>query len=254
MTDGNNPPTLFVIGAHLDDAVLSCGGTLSSLGRAGWRLIVATVFTEAAPVDEPWELDRFNLAGGDSLLSGLAKRRAEDREAGRRLGYLPIHLGFTDASFRAPYRRSERGIAAFADRAEAAGDVLAPLIAARLESTAAAARPDLVFAPMSIGDHVDHLVVNSASRTAFSGSRPQALWYEDLPYGWSTTPEVAMTVAPQYFDEVDLERKLAAIAAFESQLDYLDETGNWRDRMTHHARSIAASRLAERMWSPAAVP
>ena len=46
--DDDRPTALF-LSPHLDDVAFSCGGTAAALGRAGWRLVVATVFTASMP-------------------------------------------------------------------------------------------------------------------------------------------------------------------------------------------------------------
>lgn len=129
---------------HLDDGVLSCA---SLLGRAA-RPVIATFFS-----------------AGDRL---YAARRAEDREAGRRLGAECRHLGLRDDRFRsfleivsAPTpvtKRSQRALAA----------LLAEL------------NPELVLAPLGVGHHVDHREVREAATGLVEAGR--LLYYEDRPY------------------------------------------------------------------------
>ena len=129
---------------HLDDGVLSCA---SLLGRAA-RPVIATFFSE-----------------GDEL---YAARRAEDREACRRLGAECRQLGLRDDRFRnfmeivsAPTpvtKRSQRALAA----------LLAEL------------RPELVLAPLGVGHHVDHREVREAATALVEPGR--LLYYEDRPY------------------------------------------------------------------------
>ena len=38
-------PTALALSPHLDDAAFSCGGLLASLAQAGWRVVMATLFT-----------------------------------------------------------------------------------------------------------------------------------------------------------------------------------------------------------------
>ena len=129
---------------HLDDGVLSCA---SLLGRAA-RPVIATFFSE-----------------GDEL---YAARRAEDREACRRLGAECRQLGLRDDRFRnfmeivsAPTpvtKRSQRALAA----------LLAEL------------NPELVLAPLGVGHHVDHREVREAAKALVEPGR--LLYYEDRPY------------------------------------------------------------------------
>ena len=129
---------------HLDDGVLSCASLLAGAARP----VIATFFS-----------------AGDRL---YAARRAEDREACRRLGAEWRHLGLRDDRFRsfveiigAPTpvtKRSQRALAA----------LLAEL------------NPELVLAPLGVGHHVDHREVREAATALVEPGR--LLYYEDRPY------------------------------------------------------------------------
>ncbi len=48
--------TALALSPHLDDAAFSAGGTLHALGRAGWRVVVATIFTRSMPEPQGFAL------------------------------------------------------------------------------------------------------------------------------------------------------------------------------------------------------
>lgn len=124
--------------------MLSCASLLAGAGRA----VIATFFS-----------------AGDRL---YAARRAEDREACRRLGVECRQLGLRDDRFRsfveiigAPTpvtKRSRRALAALLEEL----------------------RPELVLAPLGVGHHVDHREVREAATALVEPGR--LLYYEDRPY------------------------------------------------------------------------
>ncbi|MFN9084264.1 MAG: PIG-L deacetylase family protein [Acidobacteriota bacterium] len=129
---------------HLDDGVLSCA---SLLGRAA-RPVIATFFSE-----------------GDEL---YAARRAEDREACRRLGAECRQLGLRDDRVR-NFREIVRAPTPVTKRSQRA---LAALLAEL--------NPELVLAPLGVGHHVDHREVREAATALVEPGR--LLYYEDRPY------------------------------------------------------------------------
>src|SRR5690606_5209303 len=91
--------TILVVSPHLDDAVLSIGGSMWTWSRAGHRVLVATVFTADEPVEPPSAVAEHlhRLWGG---AGAMARRRAEDRAAAERLGIEVVHLELEDALHR----------------------------------------------------------------------------------------------------------------------------------------------------------
>src|SRR5690348_1863487 len=84
---------------HLDDAVLSCGGTIAAQAAAGEEIVVLTLF---------------NAASGDAR-GRWAERAEEDRRAAARLGFRAVHGGLPDAPFRET-RYGRFGQIVFGDR------------------------------------------------------------------------------------------------------------------------------------------
>lgn len=131
---------------HLDDGILSCASLLSEVARP----VIATFYTSG---------DRLYFA-----------RRAEDREACRRLEAECRHMGLPDDRFRS-FVEIVGGPTPSTERAQA---VLARLLE-ELE-------PELVLAPMGVGHHVDHRVVRDAAAALVPPER--LLYYEDRPYAF----------------------------------------------------------------------
>lgn len=196
-------PVLF-LSPHLDDAVLSCGALIESVKRT-CPVTVATLFTEATRPPHTHAATSFLRQCGAADAAGLFHaRRREDRDVLREMEVDHVHFGETDALFRQraggrvgerlgrllpelvhryPTYRFDiaRGRVARGDRAMI--DALVARVAGLIRSTGAR----VVFAPVGVGRHVDHLITRSV------GARQQvaAIYYSDFPYNLALTPDRA---------------------------------------------------------------
>jgi len=181
---------VLVMSPHLDDAVLSCGALLAHLA-ARHLITVATVFTAAAP--PPWSLParrQLRALGGADAEDFFAQRRAEDRDVLAGFGAAAVHLGFRDALFR----RARRGPAYPTFRFDAArGRVascdagLAAEVSARVNEIAQGHEAGVIFAPLGVGRHVDHLITRQAACDL--AGRIQIVYYSDFPYSQTAAPD-----------------------------------------------------------------
>ncbi|HET9656840.1 MAG TPA: PIG-L family deacetylase [Kineosporiaceae bacterium] len=193
-------PALLVLSPHLDDAVLSCAGLLSTLAP-GVRVRVVTFFTEAAagPLTRAARsfLRQAGWSGDPDAF--YRQRRGEDREAVGRLGAAWTHVGLVDALFRSrqgwapggvgdrfagPVRRVlpevtyrypsyrydiARGRVSRADRG------LRRDLTERVARLLDELHPLAVLAPLGVGRHVDHLLVRDAAVTALADAAAAAM-------------------------------------------------------------------------------
>ena len=211
------------------------------MAKLGARCIGLTVFAAPAPDDTPLSPfaarlhEEWERAGGQSMKAINEVRRDEERAALRVLGLEPVWLSFQDA----PYRYSTGGNHFYTSDEGLFGRVapeerreLAPRIAAevrRIAREAGARGPVRVFAPLGVGNHVDHQIVFSAARLL--PPRYGVLFYEDYPYsmkpgalesrlrhlvGSGLTLELRAT---QITDLIGV--KIAAIMRYKSQLPIL---------------------------------
>ena len=123
--------TALAISPHLDDAVFSCGGTLATLASSGWRVVVATLFTQSVMNPAGFALACQLDKGLDASVDYMALRRAEDADACARLGVEPHWMALPEA----PHRGYESAGALFGpvlptdaalDLAGASGDPRSP--------------------------------------------------------------------------------------------------------------------------------
>lgn len=131
----------------------------------GRRVLVVSLFTHAGPRDAgPFKRRDYPL------------RRAEDEAACRLMGASVLHGGLLDAPFRSAAYRDLAGICFARDRREAADQRRTTALVRRIVD---AARPRRVYAPLGVGEHVDHRLTHNAA----CGLRDVDLWfYEDRPY------------------------------------------------------------------------
>lgn len=144
---------------HLDDAILSCAGRIQRHVARGERVVLLTVFSHADPDDT----------------ADWAARRREDEQAAARLGAQARWLGMVDAPFRDPHYADFDAITG----PHAPGDaVWRERLTERLRDEVRRLCPTTLYAPLGVGDHVDHRLVHEAA----AALDPTPIHYEDHPY------------------------------------------------------------------------
>ena len=205
--------TALFLSPHLDDAAFSAG-TIIALLAAHEEVVVATVFTRSVASPQGFALTCQTDKGFAPEVDYMAIRRAEDEAACAILGARAVWLDLPEA----PHRGYGSALALFGARRE--DDALERVLAtiAPLVSKASS-----VYAPLGLGDHVDHHLVRDAVETL----RPDRLMlWEDMPYALRLTERPPLTTWPDASREADdaadeaFARKLDACAAYRSQLTF----------------------------------
>ena len=250
---------------HLDDAVLSCGGAIHRRAATGETVLVLTIFTGDFEGGElsPFAARLHKEWGNPPQIMTL--RCAEDVAALTLLGAQGQHLGYLDAIYRAD---PEGEWLYTGDEALFGGVHLAdPLIQDGAEALFAdlverlpPAEQATVYAPLTVGQHVDHVVVHSVARHLLeSGYR--VAFYEDYPY--AETPQALesalVAVEGEHWrseviplDPADVAARVSAIGYYRSQLSILF---GGAEAMPNRVWAYAAAcsvgpGLAERIWWP----
>ncbi len=246
---------------HLDDAVLSCGGSIHRQVAAGELVLIITLFA-GDPPDEDC-LSPF-AKGQPAHQTGAprpaALRRAEDLAALALLGADARHLAFQDAI----YRRLPDGVWPYADLAGLLGEVhpadpMTPeALAGEVEACLPGDEPVTLYAPLAVGCHVDHHLVHRAARLLLTQGHDVA-FYEDYPYAETPGALDAALAAANAGDwpvevialaSADLRAKVAALAYYHSQMAVLfDEAAAMPGRVWSFAVDCSPETgLAERVW------
>lgn len=215
-----------ILSPHLDDAALSCGGSIAAAVAAGEPVLVVTICTAAPPVDAEFSplAQHFHAEWGLSPGEVMQTRLAEERAALETLGADGLWAGALDAIYRMPQAYHSR------ETLFGAPDPVDPLVATLHElchHLRAQFPQAVIYAPLGVGQHVDHQLT---CRIAAQLAGP-VMWYEDFPYvaregelerrlaqlDWPLRP------LARAIDE-RMNARLAAIAAYASQLAELSHS------------------------------
>ncbi len=245
-----------VLSPHLDDAALSLGATIATAVDAGCETLIATFFTAQPNGPLSAAAQEFHARCHLDDSSAVATRVAEDLAARAVLRSDGVHLGLEECFYRQrgglPVHAAESSI--FESTPEDESDVL-DKVTEGLREVIRTFEPDLVFLPLGVGNHIDHLLVRGAAMRMRHASRA-ARWlaYEELPYvlferckgydagleGPSLQVETSAAAWP---------RKLEAIGCYTSQLPILFEAATgWRQEVLRHATAGRLARPTERVW------
>ncbi len=253
------PTRHVLLSPHYDDIALSAGGAARLAAAAGRAPEIALIFGSEPDLSQPLTpfAEQMHEGWGLSTAQVVRDRRAEESAASAILGTTDVYLPFHDAIYRHDYYDSQEKLFAVPDPREAD---LPAAIAAALNLDEAAKAETRIYAPLSIGFHVDHQnVFASARQLAADGWE---VWlYEDIPYallpGSKKRRLDAVSGIVNPGPAVDIgaawDAKLDAIMCFPSQLptifDYVD-VGSSRDEISAALREYAADgdALVERYW------
>lgn len=214
-----------VLSPHPDDAPLTMGAYIHHLTAKGDRVLVVTTMAGKIPdvlPDTP-VVHEFHTTwdvGDDPILL----RHEEDRAAATVLGADIKFLDIADCIYR-----TTDGQAYYFTRGEIFHTVnpADPVIALPDELLPLIADADVIYAPLSIGRHVDHQITRGwAEQLAAKYPDKQIVYYTDYPYaeqigamgeaiarlpGFRPLPVVMLT-------EADLRAKMDSIACYSSQI------------------------------------
>ena len=251
---------------HLDDVVLSCGGTIARQTAAGEAVLVVTIFAGDPDLTCLSPLAEDLQAAWGHPPAPYATRRAEDRAAMRHLGAIFVHLGFRETIYRFdarsdPLYPDEESLF---DQPHPADAPLIVRLEAALRPLVCGLGPTILYAPLAVGQHVDHQLVSQVALRLLSPpeTAPDLWYYEDFPYAAGLVPHHAPDSVEAALNRhnnggwqsddvaIDLAPKVEAIACYSSQMQTLfgDEPTMIR-AVRDYAASLSTSQpYTERFW------
>jgi len=179
----------FFISPHLDDAVFSAGGLMIFLAKKN-PVTVVNVFTEAG--DLPYTLSAkkyLSVCEVDDARKLFEQRRNEDQKVLEKVGVKVVNLGFVDALWR-----KKEGVARFKIIPEFANvyatfrlgiargkiSIYDQSLVKNLKKklSGLVTNNAIIFCPLGIGKHVDHIIVRDVCSQAFA----KLIYWSDFPY------------------------------------------------------------------------
>lgn len=241
-----------LLSPHLDDAILCLGGWASALPRETFAVTLTTVFAGIPPTGllSPAAYAFHQDCGLDD--DAVLERRAEDLAAAALVGAKAHWLDIPDAIYR-----MADGVPVYPTHNDLFGipvpeedelcSVAAGLLAGELPA------PDALLVPLSVGGHVDHVLTRQIGE-AFAATLPANCvvgYYEESLYtaqqgrrAWDRVDTRGLSPIEMTVTGDALDRKLAAIAAYASQVHML---GIGPDREAEHLAFIKLKET-ERVW------
>lgn len=249
---------------HYDDAALSCGGTIHQQSQSGESVLVMTICAAPPPAHESLSpfAEALHQSWGDPD-NAVAARQAEDQASMKILGADYVRLGFTDCIYRGI---PEKGVWFYNNDDELFGQIhpndlrLADKIAEAVIELVAGEKELVVYAPLTVGNHVDHQLTHTAARQLQQRGW-NVVFYEDYPYvdganlndtlARLTQADESLQPQLQIFSEGNLQAKINSIRAYASQLEILfDSEAEMKNRVRAYALHVGEGQLAERIWLP----
>ncbi len=162
--------TTLVVSPHLDDGVLSIGGSIAAWTAARERVVIASMYTTGPPLDE--------ISPAMRKWADYPARRAEDAAACAVVGAEVRWLGQIERAFRRPFLT---GLTYFTTPADRGGFASLAATTAALASVDELA-PDRIVVPLGIGNHIDHVetMIAATDWALARGWRDRLWFYEDF--------------------------------------------------------------------------
>lgn len=256
------PEQHIFLSPHYDDIALSCGGTARLAARAGAPPVIALIFGSEPDLSRPLSdfAESMHRDWGLDTRSVIAGRRAEEAAASAILGADDRFLPFHDAIYRGMNYTSNDQLFSMPNESESN---LPARIVDELGLGGLASTHARIYAPLAIGNHVDHQLAFEAGRE-LANAGWEVWFYEDLPY--ALNPERLQARLNALDGQIDVaarvdvsnvwDDKISAIMAYPSQLPTIFSyvaLGHTRAdidaAMSAYARSLGDGVPVERFWN-----
>jgi LmbE family N-acetylglucosaminyl deacetylase len=243
---------------HLDDAALSCGGSIARFVGAEQTVLVVNVCAASPPPAGPFSpfAQRLHQQWGLPPTEAVRRRIEEDIAALETLGPDCLLLDQLDAIYRQPDAYHDD---ASLFGAVAPGDPLDAALRGHLAALVARFPAAIFYAPLGVGQHVDHQIVYDVA-LSFAHDGLSMAFYEDFPYvaaSGALDRRIAQIGGAAVFlpsvTDIDttLARKISAIESYTSQISTLfGDLVAMAQRVTAYAETLRpeVGTYGERIW------
>jgi LmbE family N-acetylglucosaminyl deacetylase len=246
---------------HFDDAVLSCGGTIHQLSKAGEVVMVRTVMGQKPKriPDTPIVRELHQRWGSED--QAVEARIREDEAAIRSLEAIPQRMTVWPDCI---YRLSKDGNPLYPSQESLFGDVQPDDMAGTLIPTIVIPpREDVkvIYAPLGAGHHVDHLIVRDWALELQRQNPPvEFKFYYEYPYSEESDAVdralsffkengINLELETVHLSETSVEAKIRAIAHYQSQMSsFWTSAAAMRQAVLQHLSRAGGDKPAERYW------
>lgn len=239
------PMRWIYISPHLDDAVLSAGGLLYDQSQKGIPVEIWTIVCGFPKTTRLSDYARLLHAswGIDSAYEVVSTRRKEDKLAAKIVGARSVHFDVPDCIYRLGPNDEFLYNYIFVPPHEFESQLpakIAKMLSARLKED------DVVLCQLSVGGHVDHVLV----RQGVELLERSLLYVADIPYLLNTPEDLDEKILgmkeTQYpITKTGLEHWKDAVAAHATQMN---ELFNGEDLMREAIQSYWQQRQGVRLW------
>lgn len=208
---------------HMDDAVLSAGSLILTLIKEKKHVVIVTVFSNFGKRPISFPAQKYIFRSGCIRLSTFSeKRKGEDQKAMDLLGIPCKYLMYVDGGFRKnpqgkllypTFNELFSGTISFYDKK----------LLKKLEKDilACVRKPDIIYAPLAVGNHADHILVNRIAKTL-----PNITYYWlDQPYGWEKRIPLHVAGYNEVFRLSHKKEKKKILSCYPSQIKLLYPKG-----------------------------
>ncbi len=209
---------------HYDDAIYSCGGRIAQLTDAGETVQILTLMAGIPHLPLPdTPIVQDNHQRWQAGENPVHQRREEDQAAARLVGASVQYAELLDCIYR-----TADGAALYATEESLWGGVHPddPAIP-QLRAIPLPAGITALYAPLGVGDHVDHLLVRDwALEIVAQKPTFPVIFYEEFPYMRDPAAvakaikQIPVSLAMQTVSlpEDRMQRKIAGMKAYRSQI------------------------------------
>ena len=253
---------------HLDDVVLSCGGTIHQLTERGDQVVVLTVMA-GEPSDnlpDTPSLRAVQARWGAGHLQVSARRR-EDLQAARQLGAKVVHLPLLECIFRTARSGDGLQTALYPQEDSIFSDyVKADEIRVLLLESPSCVREGVVtiYAPLCVDQHIDHRIVRDWA-LVLTGAKnaPTLKFYEEFPsiqnkmalshvmlFYKQQMPALSFSQENVGLSEDNVRAKIRAIRSYESHVGVLWHSADAMEKLVRdYLQFCGEGRPAEQFWA-----
>lgn len=202
---------------HFDDAIGSCGGFISRLKNLNNEVLIVTCF--AQPISGPFSNFANELHNMWNLTKPVEERTVENNNACRCLQVNCRNLPFIEAIYRISNDRFLYPLAddIFKDIADEDYKLIDKIAKELIKIFS---KEDVIYSPVAIGNHVDHLLVNAAAKKLKSLGYNIKFYRDFSYYGYVTTLSEYRSYNVVLTEE-EIDKKIKAVKMYKSQLNML---------------------------------